>query len=123
MPANALYHALCLEFLSLSCAFACALRLQVHPWQKPAMPTQEQLQQSANSPIIVTANPMMKQQTINGHVDPTHELPINGEAMSISSSMFEGKIEVHLKGLPTSQKSIFDGKKRFFQVMVQVGSS
>lgn len=31
-------------------------------------------------------------------------------------------MEVHLKGLPNTQKRIFDGKKRFFQVMVQVSS-
>lgn len=41
--------------------------------------------------------------------------------MTINTSLFEGKVEVHLKGLPTSQKRVFDGKKRFFQIMAQVG--
>lgn len=35
---------------------------EVHPWHKAAMPTQEQLQQSTNAPVIVTPNPMVKQQ-------------------------------------------------------------
>jgi hypothetical protein len=35
---------------------------EVHPWHKPAMPSQEQLQNSLNSPVIVTPNPMVKQQ-------------------------------------------------------------
>eukprot|EP00775_Hariotina_reticulata_P003271 gene3271-3548_t len=33
--------------------------------------------------------------------------------------MFEGVVEVHLKGLGTTQRRIFDGKKRCFQVMCQ----
>jgi hypothetical protein len=40
--------------------------------------------------------------------------------MTINTSMFEGTLEVHLKGLPTSQKRVFEGKKRFFQIMCQV---
>lgn len=40
--------------------------------------------------------------------------------MAINTSMFEGVLEVHLKGLPTSQPRVFEGKKRFFQVMCQV---
>eukprot|EP00882_Tetradesmus_deserticola_P021949 GHRQ01023802.1.p1 GENE.GHRQ01023802.1~~GHRQ01023802.1.p1 ORF type:complete len:144 (-),score=0.44 GHRQ01023802.1:87-518(-) len=39
---------------------------EVHPWHKPAMPSQEQLQSSANSPVIVTPNPMVMQQVCAG---------------------------------------------------------
>jgi hypothetical protein len=35
---------------------------EVHPYHKPAMPSQEQLQISITSPVIVTPNPMVKQQ-------------------------------------------------------------
>jgi hypothetical protein len=35
---------------------------EVHPWHKPAMPSQEKLQQSISSPVIVTPNPMVKEQ-------------------------------------------------------------
>ncbi|WIA11789.1 hypothetical protein OEZ85_011882 [Tetradesmus obliquus] len=83
------------------------------------MPSQEQLQNSLNSPVIVTPNPMVKQQEVNGRTDPTFELPINSGPMTINTSMFEGTLEVHLKGLPTSQKRVFEGKKRFFQIMCQ----
>lgn len=65
-------------------------------------------------------NAKIMKQVIAGSTDPAMEVPINGEAMTISTNLFEGKIEVHLKGLPTSQKRVFDGKKRFFQVMCQV---
>jgi len=41
--------------------------------------------------------------------------------MEINTSLFEGVLEIHLKGLPTSQPRVFEGKKRFFQVMCQVG--
>lgn len=53
-------------------------------------------------------------------MDPAQELPINGSAMPIRTPLFEGRLEVHLKGLPSSQPRMFDGKKRFFHVMCQV---
>lgn len=37
--------------------FDCGPR-EVHPWQRPAMPSQERLQRSANYPVLVTPNPM-----------------------------------------------------------------
>lgn len=37
--------------------FDCGPR-EVHPWQRPAMPSQETLQRSANYPVLVTPNPM-----------------------------------------------------------------
>lgn len=61
-------------------------------------------------------------QAINGQMDCSAEVPINSGPMAIDSPMFEGLMEVHLKGLPSSQSRIFDGKKRFFQIMVQVGN-
>jgi hypothetical protein len=61
-------------------------------------------------------------QEINGQMDCSAEVPINSSAMTINSPMFEGTMEVHLKGLPSSQPRIFEGKKRFFQIMVQVSS-
>lgn len=92
---------------------------EVHPFHRPAMPSQEKLAVSVNSPVIVTANPMVTEQAINGSTEPSIELPINGGPMTISTSLFEGAVEVHLKGLPTSQGRVFDGKKRFFQIMCQ----
>jgi hypothetical protein len=29
-------------------------------------------------------------------------------------------MQVHLRGLPSTQKPVFDSKKRFFHIMVQV---
>lgn len=60
------------------------------------------------------------QQDINGTADPAQEVPINSGPMEINTSLFEGVLEIHLKGLPTSQQRVFEGKKRFFQVMCQV---
>jgi hypothetical protein len=31
---------------------------EVHPWHKPAMPTQQQFKSSPTYPVIVTPNPM-----------------------------------------------------------------
>jgi hypothetical protein len=46
---------------------------EVHPFHKPAMPSQEQLQNSLNSPVIVTPNPMVKQQVrVHGWLRGTH---------------------------------------------------
>jgi len=40
--------------------------------------------------------------------------------MAIKSSFFEGVMEIHLRGLPNTQQQLFQGKKRFFQIMCQV---
>jgi hypothetical protein len=37
---------------------------EVHPWHKPAMPTQEQFKNSPTYPVIVTPNPMATKQVI-----------------------------------------------------------
>lgn len=59
-------------------------------------------------------------QVLNGSEDPSQPLPINDGTISINTQTFEGSMEVHLKGLPNTQSRIFEGKKRFFQIMVQV---
>jgi len=41
--------------------FDCGPR-EVHPWQRPAMPSHEKLQQSANYPVLVTGNPVAREQ-------------------------------------------------------------
>jgi hypothetical protein len=41
--------------------FECGPR-EVHPWQRPAMPSQEKILASPNYPVVVTPNPMFKQQ-------------------------------------------------------------
>ncbi len=56
----------------------------------------------------------------NGSSNVAQELPINCSSFTVDSSTFQGSMEVHLRGLSNSQGRIFDGKKRFFQVMVQV---
>jgi hypothetical protein len=43
--------------------------------------------------------------------------------VAIDSAFFQGTMEIHLKGLPNSQQRLFEGKKRFFQIMCQVSSS
>uniref|UniRef100_A0A383VSP2 Domain of unknown function at the cortex 1 domain-containing protein n=1 Tax=Tetradesmus obliquus TaxID=3088 RepID=A0A383VSP2_TETOB len=92
---------------------------EVHPWHKPAMPTQEQFKSSPTYPVIVTPNPMATKQAIDGTADPQYAVPINQGPVTINSAFFEGIMEIHLKGLPNSQKAVFDGKKRHFQIMCQ----
>lgn len=58
---------------------------------------------------------------INNDSNPAAHLAINNKAMVIDTEIFSGRIEIHLKGLKTTKKEIFDGKKRFFQIAVQVG--
>jgi hypothetical protein len=89
-------------------------------WPGPA--TDLQLAWSCNWPVdAFTAVAAPALQMFNNVKDPAQELPINQGAFPISTSMFEGVVEVHLRGLATTQRRIFDGKKRCFQVMCQVG--
>uniref|UniRef100_A0A383W2N9 Domain of unknown function at the cortex 1 domain-containing protein n=1 Tax=Tetradesmus obliquus TaxID=3088 RepID=A0A383W2N9_TETOB len=62
---------------------------------------------------------MVEAQTIDNCKDPQHEIPINQGPVTINSAFFEGIMEIHLKGLPNSQQRLFEGKKRFFQIMCQ----
>lgn len=59
-------------------------------------------------------------QQLDGIINPQHQLPINQGPVSIKSAFFEGVMEIHLRGLPNTQQQLFEGKKRFFQVMCQV---
>jgi hypothetical protein len=59
-------------------------------------------------------------QALDGTSDPQYAVPINQGPVTINSAFFEGIMEIHLKGLPNSQKAVFDGKKRHFQIMCQV---
>jgi hypothetical protein len=61
-------------------------------------------------------------QTIDNCKDPQHEVPINQGPVAIDSAFFQGVMEIHLKGLPNSQQQLFEGKKRFFQIMCQVST-
>jgi hypothetical protein len=58
---------------------------------------------------------------LNGSANSQQHLPINQGPISIKSDFFEGVMEIHLRGLPNTQQQLFEGKKRFFQVMCQVG--
>jgi len=91
----------------------------VHPFHQPAMPSHADIKASLHYPVVVTPNPMVKQQSFNNEYDVAQHLNINNGPMSFDSELFSGKMEVHLKGLPSTTKPIFDGKKRYFQIMVQ----
>jgi hypothetical protein len=58
---------------------------------------------------------------IDGNPSPQHHLPINQGPIRIQSGLFEGSMEIHLRGLPNTQQQLFESKKRFFQVLCQVG--
>eukprot|EP00878_Enallax_costatus_P022832 GHUV01024258.1.p1 GENE.GHUV01024258.1~~GHUV01024258.1.p1 ORF type:complete len:145 (+),score=40.68 GHUV01024258.1:755-1189(+) len=63
--------------------------------------------------------PCFMLQFINGSAECTQHLPINTGSMVIDTPTFQGVMEVHFRGLPTTKKHVFDGKKRCFQVHVQ----
>lgn len=60
-------------------------------------------------------------QVLDGAADPAHHLPINSRSLTVDTDMFYGRIDIHLKGLKSSSKETFAGKKRFFQIACQVG--
>eukprot|EP00775_Hariotina_reticulata_P003808 gene3808-4065_t len=92
---------------------------EVHPWHKPSMPSHETIKSSPAYPVVITPNPMVKTQVIDGTSDPQYEIPVNQGLITISSSLFEGSMEIHLRGLSNTKQPVFDGKKRFFQIMCQ----
>eukprot|EP00878_Enallax_costatus_P037747 GHUV01042710.1.p1 GENE.GHUV01042710.1~~GHUV01042710.1.p1 ORF type:complete len:111 (-),score=22.30 GHUV01042710.1:30-362(-) len=59
-------------------------------------------------------------QAIDGSRDPQYEIPVNQGPITIDSSFFEGVMEIHLRGLSNTKQEVFEGKKRFFQIMCQV---
>ncbi|KAI8472123.1 MAG: hypothetical protein J3K34DRAFT_217390, partial [Monoraphidium minutum] len=92
---------------------------EVHPWHKPALPSREAVKDSPHYPVVVTANPMAGSQVLDGATDPAHPLPINSRSVTVDTDMFVGKIEIHLKGLKSTRKDLFSGKKRYFQIACQ----
>jgi hypothetical protein len=60
-------------------------------------------------------------QVLDGATDPGAHMPVNGRSFSVETDMFSGRVEIHLKGLKTSNKEMFAGKKRYFQIACQVG--
>jgi hypothetical protein len=59
---------------------------------------------------------------LDGSHDPQHHLPINqARPMAVASDIFDGVMAIHLRGLPNTQPGLFEGKKRFFHIMCQVG--
>ncbi|KAI8468504.1 MAG: hypothetical protein J3K34DRAFT_522883 [Monoraphidium minutum] len=91
----------------------------VHPWHRPAVPSQDAMKASPHYPVVVTANPMAGAQVFDGDSDPARHLSINGGALHVETEMFSGRVEIHLKGLATTQAGLFQGKKRFFQIACQ----
>ncbi|GBF99475.1 hypothetical protein Rsub_12143 [Raphidocelis subcapitata] len=91
----------------------------VHPWHRPAVPSHADIKASPHYPVYITPNPMAGSQLFDGASDPARQLVINGGSMAVETPIFSGRIEIHLKGLNTTRRSIFEGKKRFFQIAVQ----
>ena len=57
-----------------------------------------------------------------GSDDPGLRLPLNGRGGPIpfENDLFKGVVEVHVKGIKTTQKDRFEGKKRLFHIVSQV---
>jgi hypothetical protein len=91
----------------------------VHPLHAPAMPSHEEMKASPHFPVFVTPNPMVPKQTFNGVQEHKQQIAINGPSIPLDSELFSGQMQVHLRGLSSTQKPVFEGKKRFFHIMVQ----
>ena len=57
-----------------------------------------------------------------GSDDPGLRLPLNGRGGPIpfENDLFKGVVEVHVKGIESTQKDRFEGKKRLFHIVSQV---
>jgi hypothetical protein len=59
-----------------------------------------------------------------GSTDVKQQLPMNGVgssgAIEWETDLFVGRTWVHIRGLPTTQQSKFEGKKRLFHIVTQV---
>jgi len=58
---------------------------------------------------------------VEGSSDVRKHVPFNNEdGFAFVSDVFEGRIKVHLRGLPTTNESLFAGKKRRSHTFIQV---
>jgi hypothetical protein len=69
---------------------------------------------------LSTLPALRARQVFNGDANPARPLGINSGAMRVETDIFSGRVEIHLKGLKTTQQGMFQGKKRFFQIACQV---
>ncbi len=60
-------------------------------------------------------------QTVKGSSDPRAHVPVNSLSCEYDSPLWHGKIAIHIRGMANSKDAVFKGKKRFMQVVWQVG--
>ena len=77
------------------------------PYQTPTPP-----------PALSSPHP---QQTVDGESSIDANLPgINGGPMDFETAAAKGRMQVHIRGVKSTRAGVFDGKKRFVHVAVQV---
>ena len=76
---------------------------------------------SPHYPVYVTPHPSVPGGCVyNGSADFTQRLPINGEGViEYENDVFVGRLLVHVRGLETTDPSVFAGKRRAFHVAAQ----
>lgn len=81
-------------------------------------PSQQEVEASPSSPVLVAANPQLPYQHILSG-DP-NRLPVNnGSPIEFESPMFSGRACVWIRGLPGAPDALFAGRRRRTLVTVQ----
>ncbi|KIZ05346.1 hypothetical protein MNEG_2608 [Monoraphidium neglectum] len=85
------------------------------------MPSLDDFRASPHSPVVVTPDASVAAPVplYDGSAEPSQQIPINGPSFEVDSSMFKGRLMIHMRNLPTTDPAVFEGKKRHVHVAVQ----
>lgn len=84
------------------------------PRHRPAMPSLQEIRASPHYPVLVTPDPSQTNNPVyDGSPDLTRAMPINGPVLEWENDLWKGRIAIHLRGLATTDDSVFAGKKRY----------
>eukprot|EP00879_Flechtneria_rotunda_P006722 GHRR01007062.1.p1 GENE.GHRR01007062.1~~GHRR01007062.1.p1 ORF type:complete len:368 (+),score=129.92 GHRR01007062.1:238-1341(+) len=94
--------------------------IRPHPAIEAAAPTRDQFDEPGTAPVCIMRNPIAGDQEIAGTADLAKPVPINTDKpIPISTSMFEGKLMLHIRGLQSTHRQVFNGKKRYVHLAMQ----
>jgi hypothetical protein len=92
---------------------------KVLPRHRPSMPTLDEVRASGDSPVLVTRDPTVPAVSYNGHRDLRAPIPLNRAPIEIDGPLFTGRLQVEIRGLPSSNPEVWDGKKRCMHIAAQ----
>ncbi len=62
-------------------------------------------------------------QVVDGSADSRTAVDVNGTAVPFETDMFAGSMTMHFRGLPSTQASVFAGKRRTLHWVIQVSGA